>query len=60
MLVRGTDTHGNFDDEPRPDAEWSEQALANWSAIVEKRAKLIFADSKIGASVAYGGARQAV
>ena len=60
MLMRGVDTYGNFADEPRPDAEWSEQALANWSAITEKRAKLIFADSQIGPSIAYGGSRQAV
>ncbi len=60
MLLRGVDTYGNFPDEPRPDAEWSEQALANWSAVTEKRAKLIFADSKIGPSIAYGGSRQAV
>jgi len=59
MLLRGVDTHGNFDDEPRPDAEWSEAALANWARITEKRAKLIFEDSKIGPSVAYGGTRQA-
>ena len=59
MLLRGVDTYGNFEDEPRPDAEWSEQALASWSAITTKRANLIFADSKIGPSVAYGGTRQA-
>jgi non-heme Fe2+,alpha-ketoglutarate-dependent halogenase len=59
MLLRGVDTYGNFEDEPRPDAEWSETALANWSAITTKRANLIFADSKIGPSIAYGGTRQA-
>jgi ectoine hydroxylase-related dioxygenase (phytanoyl-CoA dioxygenase family) len=59
MLMRGVDTIGNFADEPRPDAEWSPQALANWSAITEKRAKLIFADSQIGPSTAYGGSRAA-
>jgi hypothetical protein len=30
MLMRGVDTHGTFDEEPRPDAEWSETSLANW------------------------------
>jgi ectoine hydroxylase-related dioxygenase (phytanoyl-CoA dioxygenase family) len=60
MLMRGVDTHGNFDDEPRPDAEWSEQAVANWTAVTTKRASLIFKDSKIGPSIAYGGTRQAV
>jgi ectoine hydroxylase-related dioxygenase (phytanoyl-CoA dioxygenase family) len=59
MLMRGVDTYGNFDEEPRPDAEWSETALANWSAITTKRANLIFKDSKIGPSTAYGGTRQA-
>jgi hypothetical protein len=59
MLVRGVDTYGNFDDEPRPDAEWSPQALANWAAVTERRAKLIFADSVIGPSEAYGGSRPA-
>jgi hypothetical protein len=60
LLVRGVDTYGNFDDEPRPDDEWTETALRNWSAVVDKRARLIFEDSKIGASEAYGGARPAV
>jgi ectoine hydroxylase-related dioxygenase (phytanoyl-CoA dioxygenase family) len=60
LLVRGSDTYGNFDDEPRPDGEWSATALANWSAVVDKRARLIFEDSKIGASEAYGGTRRAV
>ena len=59
LLVRGVDTHGNFDDEPRPDGEWSEQALANWSGVVDRRARLIFEDSKIGPSEAYGGTRAA-
>ena len=59
MLVRGVDTHDHFDDETRPDGEFTERALANWKAAVESRAKLIFEDSKIGPSVAYGGARPA-
>jgi non-haem Fe2+, alpha-ketoglutarate-dependent halogenase len=59
LLVRGTDTCGNFDDEPRPDGEWTERAVANWSGVVNTRARLIFEDSKIGPSVAYGGKRPA-
>jgi Phytanoyl-CoA dioxygenase (PhyH) len=59
MLLRGVDTYGSFDDEPRPDGEWTSAALANWSRIVEKRAKLIFEDSRIGPSEAYGGTRAA-
>ena len=59
MLLRGVDTTGNFDDEPGPDAEWSPTALANWSAVVERRARLIFEDSRGGPSEAYRGTRPA-
>ena len=59
MLVRGVDRHGQFDDEARPDGEFTETALANWKAAVESRAKLILEDSQIGPSTAYGGARPA-
>ena len=59
MLVRGVDRHGYFDDEARPDGEFTETALANWKAAVESRSKLIFEDSRIGPSTAYGGARPA-
>jgi non-heme Fe2+,alpha-ketoglutarate-dependent halogenase len=59
MLMRGVDTYGAFDDEPRPDAEWSPTALANRAAAVNSRATLIFEDSRIGPSEAYGGKRPA-
>ena len=59
MLMRGVDTYGNFDDEPRPDGEYSETALANWSRVVGSRAKLLFEDSRYGPSEAYGGQRPA-
>jgi ectoine hydroxylase-related dioxygenase (phytanoyl-CoA dioxygenase family) len=59
MLMRGVNTYGAFDDEPRPDAEWSEKALANWTAATTKRATLIFEDSRFGPSEAYGGTRPA-
>jgi hypothetical protein len=55
MLMRGVDTYGTFDDEPRPDAEWSPTAVANWTKVVNARAKLIFADGKVAPSEAYGG-----
>jgi hypothetical protein len=42
-----------------PDIKWTPTALANWSAVTSKRAQLIFADSKIGPSEAYGGTRPA-
>src|SRR5262249_35436895 len=57
MRMRAVAASGNFDDEPRPDGEWTPTALASWSQIVEKRAKLIFEDSRIGPSEAYGGTR---
>ena len=59
MLMRGVDTYGTFDDEPRPDAEWSPTAVANWTKVVNARAKLIFADGKVAPSEAYGGTRAA-
>ena len=36
LLVRGSDAYGNFDDEPRPDGEFTETALANWAGVVEQ------------------------
>jgi len=59
MLMRGVDTHDNFDDEPRPDGEYTETALANWGRVVGARARLLFEDSRYGPSEAYGGARPA-
>ena len=59
MLLRGVDTYGGFDDEPRPDAEWSETALANWKNVVDARARRLFADSRFQPSEAYGGVRAA-
>jgi hypothetical protein len=60
MLMRGADTSGVYPEEPRPDAEWSPRALESWLAVTQKRASLIFEDSQIGPSIAYGGSRQAV
>lgn len=59
LLVRGADTHGNFDDEPRPDGEFTEAALANWKRVVDARARRLFHDSRYGPSEAYGGQRAA-
>ena len=59
MLLRGADRHSNFDDEPRPDGEFTETAVANWQRVVDARAKLIFEDSRYGPSEAYGGTRPA-
>ncbi|MCI0545870.1 MAG: phytanoyl-CoA dioxygenase family protein [Candidatus Rokubacteria bacterium] len=59
MLLRGVDTHDAFDDEPRPDGEFTEAALANWKRVVESRARRLFADSRYAPSEAYGGTRAA-
>jgi hypothetical protein len=59
MLLRGADRYGNFDEEPRPDGEFTETAVANWQRVVDARAKLIFEDSRYGPSEAYGGTRPA-
>ena len=59
MLLRGADTLGNFDDEPRPDAEWSPSRARELAAVVDARARLIFEDSRVGPSEAYGGTRPA-
>ena len=59
MLLRGVDTLDRFDDEPRPDGEFTETALENWKRVVESRAKRLFADSRFAPSEAYGGQRAA-
>jgi ectoine hydroxylase-related dioxygenase (phytanoyl-CoA dioxygenase family) len=59
MLLRGVDNHDAFDDEPRPDGEFTEQALANWKHVVDSRAKRLFQDSRFAPSEAYGGVRAA-
>jgi len=42
MLLRSVDTHDAFDDEPRPDGEWTETALANWKRVADARGKRLF------------------
>ena len=59
MLVRGADAYGSFGDEPRPDAEFSESAVASWQRVVDARAKRLFQDSRYAPSEAYGGKRPA-
>ena len=59
MLLRGIDKYDAFDDEPRPDGEFTEQALANWKRVVDSRAKRLFEDSRFAPSEAYGGVRAA-
>jgi phytanoyl-CoA dioxygenase PhyH len=59
MLVRGADRFGHFDDEPRPDGEFTETALANWQRVVDARARRLFDGSRYAPSVAYGGQRPA-
>lgn len=59
MLLRGVDRLDRFDDEPRPDGEFTDKALSNWKAVVDSRAKRLFSDSRFAPSEAYGGQRAA-
>jgi hypothetical protein len=59
MLLRGVDRLHGFDDEPRPDGEFSETTLTNWQRVVESRAKRLFAGSRFSPSEAYSGQRAA-
>jgi hypothetical protein len=59
MLVRGVDEFNNFDEDPRPQAEFSPEAQAAWKRVIDIRAKLIFAGSQLSPSEAYGGTRPA-
>lgn len=59
MLLRGVDRLDRFDDEPRPDGEFTEMALDNWKRVVDSRAKRLFSDSRFAPSEAYGGQRAA-
>ncbi len=42
MLVRGTDRFHNFDTDPRPDAEMSEEAIEAWRRKVEIQASVLY------------------
>jgi non-haem Fe2+, alpha-ketoglutarate-dependent halogenase len=55
MLVRGVDRYGNYDAEPRPKVEFGADEVAAWEAVVRKRARNVFAGSKLAVSEAYGG-----
>jgi non-heme Fe2+,alpha-ketoglutarate-dependent halogenase len=55
MLVRGTDTYGNFDEETGAKVEFGPQELAHWQSKVANRARNVFANSKLEISEAYGG-----
>ena len=59
MLLRGVDVHDAFDDELRPDGEWTETALANWKRVADARGRRLFQDSRFAPSEAYGGVRRA-
>ena len=48
-----------FDDEPPPDGEFTETALANWKRVLDSRAKRLFEDSRYAPSEACGGQRAA-
>jgi non-heme Fe2+,alpha-ketoglutarate-dependent halogenase len=55
MLVRGTDTYRNFDEEAAAVTEFGEAELAHWNDKVFSRARNVFVDSKLPVSEAYGG-----
>jgi non-haem Fe2+, alpha-ketoglutarate-dependent halogenase len=45
-LVRGHDTHGNFDVDPRPQTEMGEAEVAAWQRAVEIQASVLFRDAQ--------------
>lgn len=57
MLVRGVDRYHHFNEDSRPDAEFSPKARAAWEAGIARRAKTTFRDSTLDQSKAYGGTR---
>ena len=46
MLVRGQDAFHNFDEDPRPDAEMSEAAIAAWRRKVKVQASVLYRGAK--------------
>ncbi len=46
QLVRGVDEHGNFDWEPRPQADLDPQALATHASAVERQLKTLYDGAK--------------
>lgn len=59
LLVRGVDAYHHFEPDPRPDAEFSPEAQASWKRAIDIRAKIIFKNSPLSPSEAYGGSRPA-
>ena len=55
MLARGEDRHGNFEADPKPDAEFSAAALAAWRQVAGLRAETIYSDSHLPIPESYGG-----
>jgi hypothetical protein len=55
MLVRGVDNYGNYDEELPAREELGEKELLHWQSKVLDRAKILFADSSLRISEAYGG-----
>ncbi len=58
MLVRGRDLHGNFELDSPPRHEFGPAEIASWQRSVSIRAKVIFSDSTLPVSEAYGGAKR--
>jgi non-heme Fe2+,alpha-ketoglutarate-dependent halogenase len=59
LLVRGVDDYHHFEEDPRPAAEFSPEAQAAWKHAADIRGKIIFKNSKLAPSEAYGGTRPA-
>lgn len=57
MLVRGEDRFGNFEADPAPRTEFGPAERATWQRSVSLRAKVVFSDSALPVSEAYGGAK---
>ena len=59
MLVRGKDRYGNFELDQPPRTELGSAEIESWQRSVSMRAKVIFSDSALPVSEAYGGAKRA-
>ncbi|MHB1219123.1 MAG: phytanoyl-CoA dioxygenase family protein [Alphaproteobacteria bacterium] len=58
MLVRGKDRYGNFELDQPPRTEFGQVEIESWQRSVSIRAKVIFSDSVLPVSEAYGGVKR--
>lgn len=59
MLVRGRDRYGNFVPDQPPRTEFGRAEIESWQRSVSIRARVVFSDSGLSVSEAYGGAKRA-